>query len=161
MRRAHAALAAQGLGMASNQVKYSLLDRRIEGNGVLAAAKEMGATIIAYSPLEQGILSGKFHDDPGLLARTAGPRRRLPAFREKGLARSRPVVEELKRIATAHGATPAQVALAWIVDFHGDAVVAIPGAMQERQAAENAEAMHLSLSNLEMNRLDEESRPFL
>ncbi len=161
MRRAHAALAARGLGLASNQMKYSLLDRRIEGNGVLAAAKELGATIIAYSPLEQGILSGKFHDDPGLAARTAGPRKRLSAFRRRGLSRSRPVVEELKRIAAARGATPAQVALAWLVGFHGDAVVAIPGAMQERQAEENAGAMRLSLSTLEMKRLDEVSRSFV
>ncbi len=92
MRRACAALAAKGLALASNQMKYNLLDRRIERNGVLAAAKELGITIIAYSPLEQGLLTGKFHDDPSSIS---GPRKVLPAFRSRGLEKSRPLVEEL------------------------------------------------------------------
>jgi len=161
MRRAHAALAARGSGLASNQVKYSLLDRHVERNGVLAAAKELGITLIAYSPLEQGLLSGKFHDDPGLVAKTGGPRRKLSRFRERGLARSRPLVEELKRIAAAHGATPSQVALAWLLTFHGDTIVAIPGASKTSQAVENAASMPLKLSPLELTRIDELSRAFV
>jgi aryl-alcohol dehydrogenase-like predicted oxidoreductase len=158
MRRAHAALAKRGLPLASNQMKYSLLDRRIERNGILAAAKELGVTIIAYSPLEQGILSGKFHDDPSLIRRAPGPRRWMPAFRAKGLARTRPLVEELKTIAAAHGATPSQIALAWLVGFHGDTVVAIPGATRPHHARESAGAMALTLSPLELERLDALSR---
>ncbi len=158
MRRAHAALAARGLPLASNQVKYSLLDRRIEKNGVLAAAKELGVTIIAYSPLEQGLLSGKFHDDPGLIKKSPGPRKWMPAFRARGLARSRPLVDELKKIAAAHGVTASQVALAWLLTFHGDAVVAIPGASRRRHVEENVGAMKLSLSALELRRIDELSR---
>ncbi len=160
MRRAHAALAARGLALASNQVKYSLLDRRVESNGVLAAARDLGITVIAYSPLAQGLLSAKFHDDPELLAGTAGPRRRLAAFRKKGLAASRPLVEEVKRIAAAHGATASQVALGWLLRFHGDTVVAIPGATRAGHAVENAGAMDLALSTREMARLDELSRRF-
>ncbi|HSQ61976.1 MAG TPA: aldo/keto reductase [Polyangiaceae bacterium] len=158
MRRAHAALAARGLPLASNQVKYSLLDRRIEKNGVLAAAKELGVTLIAYSPLEQGILSGKFHDDPGLIKKSPGPRKWMPAFRAKGLERSRPLVEELKKIAAAHNVTATQVALAWLVTFHGDTVVAIPGASRRRHVEENVGAMKLSLSQLELRRIDALSR---
>ena len=158
MRRAHAALASSGLALASNQVRYSLLDRRGERNGVLDAARELGVTLIAYSPLAQGLLSGKFHDDPALASRSAGPRRRLGAFRERGLARSRPLVELLRRVAAAHGATASQVALAWLVRFHGNAVVAIPGATRTGQAEENCRAMSLALSPAELSAIDEASR---
>ena len=157
MRRAAAALADRGLVLAANQMKYSLLDRRIERNGVLAAAKELGVTLIAYSPLEQGLLSGKFHDDPALAKNLTSPRKWIPAFRPKGLARSRPLVEELKAVAAAHGATPSMVALAWLVQFHGDTVVAIPGATRTRHAEENCGAMELTLSAEELRRIDEAS----
>ncbi len=159
LRRAHAALAKRGLPLASNQVKYSLLDRRIESNGTLAAAKELGVTVIAYSPLEQGLLSGKFHRDPALLAGT-GFRRWMPGFRPRGLAKSRPLIDELEAIAQAHGATSSQVALAWLVTFHGDTVVAIPGATKTKHVEENVGAMGLALSRRELDRLDELSRPF-
>ena len=58
--------------MASNQVRFGPMDRRIESNGVLAAAQELGVTIIAYSPLAVGVLSGKFHNEPETLARGRG-----------------------------------------------------------------------------------------
>jgi aryl-alcohol dehydrogenase-like predicted oxidoreductase len=158
MRRAAAALKARGLVLASNQVKYSLLDRRIETNGVLAAAKELQVTIIAYSPLEQGILSGKFHADPAALKAVHGPRRLRAAFRQAGLERSRPVVEELKKIASAHGVAPAQVALAWLLQFHGETVVAIPGASKPSHVTDNVGAMQLALSKAELDALDVVSR---
>ena len=111
MRRAHAALAKRGIPLASNQVDYSLVRRRIESNGVLAAAKELGIAIIAFSPLGQGILSGKFRDDPHLVRKRAGPRRYMRAFSQGGRARSRPLIDELRAIAAALGATAAQVAV--------------------------------------------------
>jgi len=110
MRRAQAALEARGTALASNQVRYSLVDRRIEKNGVLDAAKELGVTIIAYSPLGQGILSGKFHADPSRIP--GGPRKFFPAFRPAGLARTKPLVDALEEIAKAHETTAAQVSLA-------------------------------------------------
>ncbi len=158
MRRAHGALASRSLPLASNQVKFSLLDRRAERNGVLAAAKELGVTLIAYSPLEQGILSGKYHDDPALARKLRGPRRFMPAFQKRGLARTRPLVQELQKIAAAHGASASQVALSWVVRFHGEAVVAIPGASRVKQVEENIGAQDLLLSPLELRRLDELSR---
>jgi aryl-alcohol dehydrogenase-like predicted oxidoreductase len=155
MRRAHQTLARHQIPLASNQVKYSLLDRRIESNGVLEAAKELGVTVMAYSPLEQGVLSGKFHDDPKLIKSTPGPRKMLSAFRASGLERSRPLIEELKKIAAAHSATPSQVALAWLVQFHGETVVAIPGATKVKHVEENIGANELALSKEELARLDE------
>ncbi len=67
MGRAHAALADRNLVLAGNQVRYSLLDWGIESNGVMETAKELGVTLIAYSPLAQGVLSGKYHDEPDLI----------------------------------------------------------------------------------------------
>jgi aryl-alcohol dehydrogenase-like predicted oxidoreductase len=161
MRRAHAALARRGIPLASNQVRYSLVDRRIESNGILATARDLGVTIIAYSPLGQGILSGKFHDDPALIRKRPGPRRFLSPFRAGGLARTRPLVEELRGIAAGRGVTPCQVALSWLLHFHGDAVVVIPGASRPPHAEQAAGAMDLRLTPEEMSRLDERSRPFL
>ena len=160
MRRAHKALAARGIPLVSNQVRYSLLNRRIETNGILHAAKELGITIIAYSPLAQGALSGKYHRDPSLIRSRPGPRKWMAAFRRRGLERSRPIVTALTEIAEAHGATPSQVALNWLVHFNGDTVVAIPGATSITQAAENAGAIGFRLSDVELKRLDEVSRPF-
>jgi aryl-alcohol dehydrogenase-like predicted oxidoreductase len=160
MRRAHAALARHGLVLASNQVKYSLLDRRVESKGTLAAARELGVTIIAYSPLEQGLLTGKYHQNPEYVRTRPGPRKWMGRFRAKGLGRSRPLVEELGRIAQAHGATSAQVALAWLYQFHSNVVV-IPGASRPEQAVENRGALEVTLSPRELNQLDQLSRQFL
>lgn len=160
MRRAHQALQKHGLALASNQIRYSLLDRQAERNGVLAAAKELGITIIAYSPLAQGILTARLHADPASIRLRPGPRKWLPRFRERGLARTRPLVEALEEIGRAHGATPGQVALAWVIRFHGPTVVAIPGASRPEQVRENAGALDLALTPRELARLDELSRPF-
>jgi aryl-alcohol dehydrogenase-like predicted oxidoreductase len=161
MRAMHAALAQRGLPLVSNQMHYNLLDRRIESNGVLAAAKELGITLIAYSPLAQGLLSGKFHDEPALVRTRVGPRRFMPKYRPSGLARSRPLIDALREIATAHGVTASQVALNWLVHFHGDTVVAIPGATKRQHAEENTGALGFTLTPDELRRIDELSRPFL
>jgi aryl-alcohol dehydrogenase-like predicted oxidoreductase len=139
-------------------VRYSLLDRGIERNGVLDTAKELGITIIAYSPLAQGILSGKYHAEPDSIKQRAGPRKHMSRFKRKGLEQSAPLVEELKRIASAHDATPSQVALHWLLRFHGSTVVAIPGAYTAEQARENAGAMKLELSQEELHRIHEISK---
>jgi aryl-alcohol dehydrogenase-like predicted oxidoreductase len=160
MRRAHAALAQYGLALASNQVKYSLLDRRVEFNGTLAAAKELGITMIAYSPLEQGLLTGKYHEHPEYIKTRPGPRKWMGRFRAQGLERSRPLIGELSKIAQAHGATAGQVALAWLCQFHQNVVVVIPGASRVEQAVENRGALELTLSSYELDKLDQMSRQF-
>ena len=161
MRTAHGVLASRGIALAANQVRYSLAYRRIEKNGILDVARELGITVIAYSPLGQGILTGKFHRDPTLIRSRPGPRRWLNAFRHGSLDRSRPLVETIEEIARAHGATPAQVALNWLVHARGEVVVAIPGATGVEQAEENAGATGFRLSEVELARLDEQSRLFL
>jgi aryl-alcohol dehydrogenase-like predicted oxidoreductase len=159
MAQAAAALRDEGLTLASNQVRINLLDRRVESNGVLAAAQELGVTLIAYSPLAQGVLTGRYHDDPALVrALPWGRRSRLsPSSRfltPKGLRRSAPLIAELRAVGEAHGASVAQVALAWLVTRYGDTVVAIPGASRPEQAAATAAAMELRLTEAEMASID-------
>jgi len=150
MREAHRALAEQGLHLVSNQMKYSLLDRSIEHNGVLETAQELGISIIAYSPLEQGILTGRFHEPSNSPERLSRMRRMSGNYRPASLARSRPVIETLKEVAQSHEATVAQIALAWLVQAHGEAIVAIPGASSVRQVQSNAGAMQVELTASEM-----------
>jgi aryl-alcohol dehydrogenase-like predicted oxidoreductase len=158
MRASHAMLGKHGVPLATNQVRYSLLDRSIERNGVLAAAKELGISIIAYSPLAQGILTGKFHDDPKIIGERGGPRKLLPQFWGSGLAKTKPLIDELSAIAVAHGASTAQVALAWVLQIHGDMIVAIPGATKASHVDTNVGAMSLRLTDAEVTKLDEMSR---
>lgn len=156
MRRAQRALAGRGYPLASNQVHYNLLHRGIERNGILDTAKELGITIIAWSPLSSGLLTGKFHQTPELLAQT--PRGRRLNLRRQ-IERSRPLIDLLTEIAPAYDATIAQVALNWLVHFHGDVVVAIPGASKVRHAAEAAATMRFQLNAADMQRIDEATRP--
>jgi len=157
MRRAHEALGRRGIPLASNQVRYNLLDRKIETSGVLETAKELGITIIAYTPLDMGLLTGKFHRDPAML-------RSRPFFRKNVIRRrlklSLPVLETIEEIAAKRGVTAAQVALNWTVNYNGDTVVAIPGASRARHAEESAGAMSFTLSAEEMERIDRISRQF-
>ena len=155
MRRAHTALHKRGLSLASNQVQYNLLDRSIEKNGVLEAARELGITIIAWGPLASGILTGKYHKNPEVLkdrpfARRMRLRRRLNA--------SLPLIDVLESIAGDHQVTIAQVALNWLIHAHGDTVVAIPGATTPRQVEANAHVMVFRLSPDEISRISQASK---
>jgi aryl-alcohol dehydrogenase-like predicted oxidoreductase len=155
MRRAHAALEKRGLPLAVNQVEYSLLHREIETNGVLETAKELGVTIVAWGPLASGLLTGKFHKDPQILANTPPIRRRR--FRRL-IEATQPVISTLEEIAFRYAVTPSQVALNWLIHFHGQAVVAIPGASKVRHAEESASAMQFQLTDDDLATLDRVSR---
>lgn len=155
MSKAHDILMRRGIVLASNQVKYNLLSRGIEYNGVLDAAKDLGITIICYSPLEMGLLSGKFHKDPSLI--TGLPRGRHNAILKK-IEASRPLIKVLDEIARRKGVTVSQVALNWLINSNGDTVVVIPGASKPKHAEESAGAMKIELTPEEMGRIDEVSR---
>jgi aryl-alcohol dehydrogenase-like predicted oxidoreductase len=152
MRRAHEALRKRGLPLAVNQVRYSLLDRSIEKNGILDTAKELGITIIAYTPLALGLLSGKYHKNPELLKK----KRLFWRIRlQRGVAMTWPLVNALEEIGLKYKATPAQVALNWVIHSHGETIVTIPGVTGVHQAEESAGAMKFKLSDDEMARLNE------
>ncbi len=157
MRRAHQALERRGLPLAVNQVEYSLLNRKIESNGILDTAKELGVTLIAWAPLGSGLLTGKYHDPERYKQVPFGRRMMLRGKLEP----SRPLVDALKEIASSHDVTPAQVAVNWLINFQGEIVVAIPGASKVKHAKESAGALSFTLSDEEMAKLDELSRPYL
>ncbi len=125
-------LREHGLNLASNQVKYSLLDRRNEQNGILDTAKELGVAIIAYSPLEQGVLSGKFHRNPTLVKSISGPRKWGASFRASGMKKSKPLIDVLEQLALKYDASPTQIALNWVILANEKMVFAIPGASKVR-----------------------------
>jgi len=155
MEIAHAALAEHGIPLATNQVQINLLHRNIEKNGVLDTARRIGVTLIAYSPLASGMLTGKFHQDRSLVANIPRPRRLMTGFTHARLDRTAPLIDGLREIATAHQVTLTQVALAWLLTYYGDTVVAIPGASKPHHAEEAAGAMNMTLSQDEVARLAE------
>lgn len=149
MRRAYAVLAKRGVPLASNQVLYNLINRKVEFNGLLETCQELGITLIAYSPLAQGVLTGKY---------TAGEP--LPGVRGRRYSRAllekvQPLIRRMREIGRAHDAkTPAQVALNWLIC---KGTVPIPGAKNARQAQENIAALDFHLSEAELAALDETS----
>ena len=171
-RRAHARLAEHGVPLASNQVRYNLLHRRPEHDGLLEACRELDIALIAYSPMEQGVLIGKYRD--GVLKPSASqavyfrlpqldlfgePAHRAPLARRllakpRALRRARlePLFETLDAIAAARGATLAQVALSWLICGQ-DCVLPIPGAKTLAQAREIAAAAGLRLTAEERARI--------
>jgi aryl-alcohol dehydrogenase-like predicted oxidoreductase len=156
MVRAYDELAQYGIKLVSNQVHYNLLTRKIESNGILRKAKELGISIIAYSPLAQGVLTGKFHDQPELLEKI-GMRKYRSFFKKGNLLKSKPLIEILKRIGRKYNVSPGQVALNWLVTFSGETVVAIPGASRFSQAQDNLGCLHFTLSQEEMKQIDNAS----
>lgn len=158
MRRAILALKARGLPLAVNQVKYNLLDRTIETNGILDTAKEFGVTIIAWSPLDQGMLTGIYHDDPSRMKRLGLARRKMYGFTDEKIQKTRPLIKALGRIALKHGATVAQVALGWLIQYHQGAVVTVAGGSKPAQIEDNAKALRLVLEPAELKEIDELSK---
>jgi len=154
MRLAHAELAKRGIPLASNQVHYSLLYRKPEGDGVLDACRELGVTLIAYSPLAMGALTGKYTAS----AAPRGLRRFLGTFRGKGIQAVQPVIDLLRTIGNQHSKTPGQVALRWLLENR--LVLPIPGAKNASQAAENAGALSFSLTVSEIEALDAITLPW-
>jgi aryl-alcohol dehydrogenase-like predicted oxidoreductase len=146
MLRAYSTLARHGIPLASNQVHYSLLDREVERNGMLARCKELGIRLIAYSPLEKGLLTGKY-----------SPENPPPGIRGQQYAelvrRIGPVIKLLTRIGQDHGGkTVSQVALNWLIC---KGALPIPGAKNARQAEENAGGAGWQLTEAEVATLDE------
>jgi aryl-alcohol dehydrogenase-like predicted oxidoreductase len=147
VRIAHAALADRGVPLAAVQQGYSLLDRRLETNGVLDACRELGITLIAYQPLASGALTGRYLDG----ARPSGFRRFMRSFRGSGREAIVPVVGLLREIGARHARTPAQIALRWLIE-QGN-VIPIPGAKTGAQAAANADALSFALTSDEVEAL--------
>jgi aryl-alcohol dehydrogenase-like predicted oxidoreductase len=145
--RWRAAEQALGRRVLSNQVRYSLVDRSPERD-LLPFAASTGHVVIAYSPLAQGLLSGRYHRDsrPSNRLRAASP-----LFLPENLDRAGDLIAVLREVAGAHSATPSQIALAWVIRQPG--VAAIPGASSVGQLESNAAAADIDLADDEYQAL--------
>ncbi len=143
MEKIHHELARREVPLATNQVEMSLLRRVPDTGGLLDACRRLGVVLLAYSPIGQGRLTGKYsaaNPPPGKRGFSAHPMERVDA-----------VVEVVRRIAEGHGRTPSQVALRWLIE---KGTVPIPGAKSAAQATENAGALGWSLTSDDMADLD-------
>jgi aryl-alcohol dehydrogenase-like predicted oxidoreductase len=148
-QRAYDILQARGVHLASNQVHYSLLVRYPEKSGLLDLCHRLGITLIAYSPIEQGVLTGRYTPDNP----PSGVRRRR--YGARYLAKVQPLVRLLREIGQAHdGKTPGQVAINWTV---AKGTLPIPGARDRRQAEEIAGTLGWKLTPDEVSALDQAS----
>ncbi|RAM53466.1 MAG: aldo/keto reductase [Hapalosiphonaceae cyanobacterium JJU2] len=157
MREAHQILARRGVPLAVNQVRYSLLTRQIESNGILRTARELGVTILAYSPLAQGLLTGKYSVTGSTTP--SGARKLDSRFSKEGLQKIEPVISLLRQFGEKYHRTPAQVSLNWLI-AQGN-IIPIAGAKTAQQVQDNAGALGWRLTDDEIAQLKEISRPWL
>ncbi len=143
MTKIHGELAKRDVPLASNQIEYSLLRRSPESGGLLAACQRLGVVLLAYSPIGQGRLTGKYS------ASNPPPGKR--GFSDHPMEQVDEVVAVVRRIGEAHHRTPAQVSLRWLIE---KGAVPIPGAKNADQAKQNAGALGWSLTADETGALD-------
>ncbi len=132
----------------SNQVQYNLVDRRAEKE-LLGWAQDHDRLVIAYSPLAQGLLTGSYSSTK----RPRAMRAVRPLFLPQNLDRAQDLLEVLRQVAAHHDATPAQVALAWVIRHPN--VIVIPGASSVAQVESNAAAADLQLTDDDVGRLED------
>ena len=135
--------------IAALQSEYSLFSRDIEGE-ILDTCRQLGVGIVPYSPLGRGMLTGTIMGRDQLA--TNDFRRGNPRFADEALAANRQLVDEVVAVASAHGATPGQVALAWVL-AQGDDMIPIPGTKRINYLEENVAATAVTLSPEDLARL--------
>jgi len=153
LARWQAADAALGRPVVSNQVQFSLATAGPLADLVPFAERE-DRVVIAYSPLAQGLLGGRYDADH----RPGGVRATNPLFGTENLRRVQPLLDVLREVAAAHDAKPAQIALAWLLGL--PRVVVIPGASSVEQMEFNAAAAELRLADDEQAALTAAARAF-
>jgi aryl-alcohol dehydrogenase-like predicted oxidoreductase len=143
------ALETHGMRLATNQIEFSLLRRTPETGGLLAACADLGVVPLAYSPLGQGRLTGKYS--------AANPPPGKRNFSNHPMEVVDGIVSELRNIGDEHGGKcPSQVALNWVI---AKGAVPIPGAKNRHQAEENAGALGWQLDGDQLARLDRAALP--
>ena len=145
LRRAHAVHPISAL-----QSEYSLWERGLE-ESVIPTLRELGIGLVPFSPLGRGFLTGTVESNVGLPEDDY--RWRDPRFGNENAKKNAAIVAGVKAIAAARAATPAQIALAWLL-AKGDDIVPIPGTKRVRYLEENAAATDVVLSESEVDRLD-------
>jgi aryl-alcohol dehydrogenase-like predicted oxidoreductase len=145
-RSMDSALRTRGLRLASNQIEFSLLRAMPLRVGLISTCRELGVVPLAYSPIGQGRLTGKYS--------AANPPPKGRSFSAHPMAEVDTIVALLRRIGDGHGRTPSQVALAWLI---AQGAVPIPGAKNKEQAEQNAGALGWHLSGEELQLLTDAS----
>ncbi len=136
--------------VAALQSEYSIWWRAIEENGILAACEELGIGLVPYSPLGRGYLTGKI--DESTTFDSTDIRSRNPRFTQEAIKANRVVVDLLERIAKQKDATPAQIALAWLL-AQKPWIVPIPGSRKLERLDENNGAVNLQLSESDLGEI--------
>jgi aryl-alcohol dehydrogenase-like predicted oxidoreductase len=139
--------------IAALQSEWSIWSRDIEAE-VVPACREHGITVVPYSPLGRGYLTGTLQVSSPDDLPEGDFRRTQPRFQADALAANQAIVDEVRAIAEARGATPAQVALAWLL-AQGDDVVPIPGTKRVSRLEENLGALHVALEPADLDRLEQ------
>ena len=150
MRKAAARLERNGIPLAANQVRYNLLHRQPEWNGVLDACRELDVALVAYRPLERGRL--RSDTTPGETSGSPSP----TSGKGKPASKEQAIQETLLTIAQQRGKSVSQVALNWLL-CRDTRVIPIPGTTKARHAMENAGALGWQLSNDEFDAIDQSS----
>ena len=136
--------------IAALQSEYSLWSHEVEVNGVLATCRELGITFIPYSPLGRGFLTGAIQKLEDL--DVTDWRRTNPRFGEKALQENLKLVAAVKELAAEKGATPAQLALAWVL-AQGNDVIPIPGTKKLRYLEDNMGALVVTLTESDRKKI--------
>jgi aryl-alcohol dehydrogenase-like predicted oxidoreductase len=147
IRRAHAVHPIAAL-----QTEYSLWTRDVEAE-ILPLCRELGIGFVPYSPLGRGFLANRF-SSPDEIAE-GDFRRNNPRFQGENWERNQRIVAKVEEIAQEKGATPAQLALAWVL-AQGEDIVPIPGTKRRQYLEENAAAVDVELTDDDLARIDEE-----
>ncbi len=142
VRRAHA---VQPVAVLQNE--YSLWERGVESNGILEACEELGIGLVPYSPLGKGFLTGAMSSQTSL--GEGDFRSRLPRFTPEAMEKNQALVDLLKSVSGIKGATPAQIALAWLL-AQKSWIVPIPGTTKLHRLEENIAAAEVELSTQEL-----------
>jgi aryl-alcohol dehydrogenase-like predicted oxidoreductase len=143
--------------VAALQSEYSLFSRDPERE-LLATVRELGIGFVAYSPLGRGFLSGRLTSSSPEEFADDDFRRGHPRFEGENFARNLALVERVRQLAAEKGATPAQLAIAWVL-AQGDDVVPIPGTKRRRYLEENLAALQLRLTREDLTAIDEAAPP--
>jgi aryl-alcohol dehydrogenase-like predicted oxidoreductase len=141
--------------IAALETEYSLWSRDVERE-ILPACRELGIGYMAYSPLGRGFLAATIKTLDALLPKDR--RRDHPRFDAANLKRNVELLRPLEKIAAAHGCTPAQVALAWLL-AQGEDVVPIPGTKRRGYLEQNAAAADIRLTAAEISQLSQAFAP--
>jgi aryl-alcohol dehydrogenase-like predicted oxidoreductase len=136
--------------VSSVEIEYSLWSIEARTNGVLDACKELGIAVVAYSPLGRGIFGGKWNSPADVPAHL---RHVTPRFSDENFEHNKQFLHFIEKIAEKKGATPAQIAIQWVLT-QGSYIIPIPGSTSVERVKENNGAANITLTDEELKEID-------